>query len=476
MLVVASVLSVVLLVGFLGSLLLLLRWNRRYPEPRLDWTKVDTEVVRFPKGFLWGVATSAHQVEGGCDNNNWSQWEKQSAPDGTPRISGGQNSGAACDHWNLFLEDLDLIRQTGAGAYRFSLEWSKIEPRPGRFDQAALDHYHQVLDALNDRGIVPMATLHHFTHPLWFERLGAFEKEENIPHFVRFCERVFSEYQGSVRLWCTVNEPAVFATMGYLMGIFPPGRRDPGQAAHVLRNLLLAHAKAYHALKHLPGGESASIGAVKNIFQLDPHRRWYLPDWLLARVGDAFYNEAALHYLRTGTFKFSLPGVLKLQTMELEVMGSLDFIGLNYYSHVNVKLLLNPRNPVSYAARPGDTMTDMPYAIYPEGFKRALHRVSTLGVPIYVTENGIADSRDDRRAQFIRRYLYSMYRAMEDGCDVRGYFYWTLMDNFEWAEGYDMKFGLFHTDFVTQKRTLRRGSRELSRIIREKTGSTNQSQ
>ena len=239
--------------------------------------------------------------------------------------------------------------------------------------------------------------------------------------------------------------------------------------AVVLRNLILAHARVYHAIKALPGGRRARVGVVKNIFQFDPARRWHLGDWILSRVLDTVYNTSILRYLRTGVFRLRIPGLFDHVRQDPMVMGAGDFIGLNYYSHLNARVRLSLSEPLTYQPRPDDVMTDMPYALYPEGFKRALERIARQGLPIYVTENGVADEKDDRRATFIRRYLFAMYRAMEDGCDVRGYYYWTLCDNFEWAEGYDMKFGLYALDHGDQTRTLRKGSEELVRIIRDKT-------
>ncbi len=440
-------------------------WHFKYPEPHWDWEKIAVDGIRFPKDFLWGVATAAHQVEGDCDNNNWSAWEKMRDERGLPRVKNGQSAGKACEHWQRYPEDIRLMQELNVKAFRFSVEWSKIEPREGVFNREALQHYRDVCTALRTAGIQPIMTLYHFTHPLWFEQKGAFAHEENIPAFVRFCEVVFGEYQDQVQLWCTINEPEVCAAQGYFMGIFPPGEKNAQATGEVLKNLLEAHTRAYHALKKLPGGQQAQIGLVKNVFQFDPFRRWHFMDGLLARRLNVLFNDAIFAFFQTGNFSFNIPGMVAVQHQNLAAKSSLDFIGLNYYSHFHLKFQWDLKQFFTFEYPPDEIMTDMPYTIYPEGFYRAVHDVAQLGVPIYVTENGIADAKDDRRAGFIRRYLYALQRAMQEGCPVRGYFYWSLLDNFEWAEGYDMKFGLYQVDFATQERSLRQGAKALVEIM-----------
>jgi len=438
-------------------------FNLRYPE--LHWRPFPQPAeLRFPAGFLWGVATSAHQVEGGCDNNNWWRWEQGSFPDGTPHILRKQRSGVACDHWNRFREDVALMKELGVQVYRFSVEWSKLEPEEGRFDQAAFNHYAQVLDALEAAGIIPMLTLHHFTNPLWFEDRGAFVREENLEYFVRFCEKVFRAYGTRVPWWCTVNEPAVVAVEGYFRGTFPPGERNPQLTAQVLLNLLRGHVRVYRRLKELPGGTKVQIGIVKDIFMFDPYRHWHLGDWLTARLLDKIFNGLSLEYLKTGVFKIVLPGFMNITVEEPEAVGTLDYLGLNCYSHMPIALTFKPPF-FDMRLREDEIPTDMPYTMYPEGLYRAVQRAAELGVPIIVTENGIADARDDRRGRFIREYLTALHQAIEDGYDVRGYCYWSLMDNFEWTYGYDMKFGLYEVDFSTQERRLRKGAEVFRRIV-----------
>lgn len=424
----------------------------------------------FGPDFLWGVASAAHQVEGGTIHNQWSRWEEQTGPDGQPRVHNGDRAGLACDHWNRFHEDIALMLQLGVNSYRFSVEWSRIEPSPGAWDEAAIAHYHELIDALLEAELTPMLTLHHFTHPQWWEEKGAFEREENLADLLRFTERMFQEFGAKVRWWCTLNEPEVYASQGYFSGTFPPGKKDPQLTAVVLANLLRAHGRMYRLIKGSPGGHDVEVGLVKDIFQFDADRPWHAGDVAIADVLDRVMNEAILDALETGHFSLSVPGMISIDQRVVEAAGSLDFVGLNYYSHYWVRFQANPAEPFRFQPRAGETPTDMPYAIYPEGIYRALQRLSRLKTPMIITENGIADARDDRREGWIRHTLAAVALAKREGMDIRGYYYWSLMDNFEWAEGWRMKFGLYACDPETRERRLREGSKLYRQIVQTSRG------
>ena len=437
------------------------------PEIEWDWSTIEQDEIYFPRNFAWGTATAAHQVEGNNTKNNWYQWELAVDENGNPRIHNGQRSGLAADHWNRYPEDIRLMKELGLSHYRFSVEWSRIEPELGEIDEQALNHYRKICQELITAGITPVVTLHHFSHPAWFEELGSFEKDVNIQYFINFSEIVFNTLNDLVPIWCTINEPAVFVSQGYFNGVFPPGKKNPQLAGIVMQNLLNTHVRVYRHLKTLPGGDKVQIGLVKNIFQFDPVRRWHILDWFFSKILNNIFTNDPIHFLNSGKFSFYLPGMAKISIENSDAAGSLDFIGLNYYSRFHVKGQLNLQEPFIFETRQQDVQTDMPYSIYPEGFYRALHTISQLDRPVYVTENGIADDDDDQRAMFIRRYLYAMHRAIHDGLDIRGYFYWTLMDNFEWSEGYRMKFGLYDVDFTTQERTLREGSKTFQDMVKK---------
>ena len=442
-------------------------FNLSFPEINWNWNKIDTQNIHFPNSFAWGTATAAHQVEGNNTNNNWYDWEHQLDENNQPRIHNGDKSILAADHWNRYPDDIKLMKDLGVNHYRFSIEWSKIEPQNGDYNVESIQHYRDLCDSLIKNNITPVVTLHHFTHPTWFEKLGAFEKKENINHFIEYSEYAFNNLKDLVPIWCTINEPSVFVSQGYFNGIFPPGKKDPVLAATVLENLLFAHTKTYKHLKSLNGGDNAQIGLVKNIFQFDPLRRWHILDWAFSKVLNNVFTHSTLDYFKKGYSTFSLPGMVKKHMENDDAVGAMDFIGLNYYSRMHVKGQANLIEPFVFEKRAQDIQTGMDYALYPEGFYKALHTISTLKKPIYVTENGVADQGNNIREMFIKRYLYALHKGLQDGLDIRGYFYWTLMDNFEWAEGYKMKFGLYKVDFETQERTLRESSNLFAKMVKK---------
>jgi beta-glucosidase len=443
----------------------------RDPLIKWDWSKIDTSKKHFPKDFIWGVATSAHQIEGGHQNiNSFGWWEQQKKANGEPTIENGDLSGDACDNWNLYLEDIKLMQRLHVNSYRFSVSWSKIMPEKGVVDTAALQHYKIMCDSLVAVGIEPMVTLQHVTVPMWFYRMGAFEKEENIRYFVDFTKVVYMALHDKVKYWGTINEPSVYMFDSYFSGNYAPGVSDPQLAAKVLFNMMKAHVAIYKLFKTLPGGEKSEIGLVKNMMQLDAYRKWNILDQFIKFNADNVYNEVLLRLFKTGKYKFYMPGFVDFEGEIPDAPKTLDYIGLNYYSHYAFKFTGNLEESLEPLPYPGEPMTDMDYTIYPEGIYRAIKRIAKLDVPIIITENGIADAKDDRRAQFIDRSLYAVSKAIEDGYDVRGYYYWSLMDNFEWNLGYGKRFGLYEVDFKTKKRTLREGAKEYIRIIDENTG------
>ena len=414
----------------------------RYPEIHLRWDEVNLKDVNFPDDFSWGVATASHQIEG-HNNNNWTHFE--SAKD-------LENSGEACNHWKRWNSDFDLIENLGVGHYRFSLEWSRIEPEQGVWDDSAIAQYSEMIDNLIERDIEPMVTLHHFSHPIWFEEQGGFSNAENVDIWITFCRKMFSELGNRVKMWCTINEPAVFTSMGYVLGEFPPGKRSFKLTRAVSRNMMVAHARCYHALKSMEGGDLAQIGLVKNINIFDPYRRWNLLHWIQARLLDEMFNRCWIRGLITG--KFRPPSAVFSKTID-GLEGSSDFIGVNYYTHLLTTPFMPTTVEIDPLKRPWEVRTDFRYPMYAEGLRRSFDMVQCLNLPIIVTENGVADHDDDMRPEHIRRHLWITSKAIKDGFDIRGFYHWSLMDNFEWAEGYSQRFGLYHVDYRTQLRTLK---------------------
>jgi beta-glucosidase len=413
----------------------------------------------FPSGFRWGTATSAHQVEGNNVQNDWWAWEQQPG-----RIRNGDRSGRACGWWENAEADFDLAAQLHQNAHRLSIEWSRIEPRRGHWDQAALERYRQMLRALRERGIEPMVTLHHFTNPLWFAERGGWERDDSVELFGRYVAQVVPALGEFASLWCTINEPVGWVFSAYLAGRWPPGHhRAVFRAVRVATQLARAHAAAYRILHRLQA--QAQVG-VANYFRLfDPADPASPLDRFVAAQQDRFVNRAFLDAVTQGYVR-AFPWIADVS----EAAGTLDFLGVNYYTRDIVAFdLLRPgtlfgRNFL----RSGAPQSDGGYGeVYPVGMYRVLRLAQRYGKPIYITENGLPDADDDQRGEFIRAHLHETARAMQDGVDVRGYYHWSLIDNFEWAEGWSMRFGLIAVDPATQVRTPRPSARLYADICRE---------
>lgn len=418
----------------------------------------------FPADFAWGVATSAHQVEGGTLNNQWSAWEKQG------RIKSGDHVGLACDWWRNAEQDFDRAQEMGINALRLSLEWSRVEPEEGRWDSAAIDRYRAMLGALRERGIRPFVTLHHFTNPLWFEAKGAFAAPESVRLFERYTEKLIDALSDFCTDWITFNEPNVYAALGYFLGEFPPGKKGRVlQAARVTRNLCLAHAAAYRAIHALQA--NANVGWAQHFVVFKPRRRQSAIDRWLSALVDRLFNDNFAESILSGRAPFPLNGLGQKLT---EVQGTCDYIGINYYSRLRAGLALHsPRTLFFQLTVPphkpqGDSGIEIPYGeAYPKGLRYAAGRFAPFNKPIYILENGVPD-RDDRiRPWLMKRTVKQMRKLLADGVDLRGYFHWSLTDNFEWNEGWHLRFGLIELDPQTQARKPRPSAQLYAEIIRK---------
>ncbi len=417
----------------------------RFPEKHIDWDRVNLDDLSFPSNFSWGVATASHQIEG-HNQNNWSKFESD---------RGIEISGAACDHWNRWKTDFDLIEALGVAHYRFSIEWSRIQPQEGEWNDLALQQYSTMVDDLLSRGIEPMVTLHHFSHPIWFEEKGGFLNHENTHYWVDYCTRVFTTLSDRVTNWCTVNEPEVFAIMGYHMKLFPPGKGSIPKTIQVMQNVIKAHVAVYHSLKSIR--PDSRVGLAKNITIFDPLRRWNLLHWLTAFILNHIWNGAIISAFTKGRmFGRRIP----------KAKGSLDYIGLNYYTHALASPFLPQTIEVDLPKRSHEVMTEFGYPMYAEGLERSVDMLVRLGIPIEITENGVADSTDALRTEHLKRHLWFVSEMLKQGKDIRSYYHWSLMDNFEWAEGYSLRFGLYHVNYETQERTLRDSGKAYRNIIK----------
>ena len=406
------------------------------------------QTLRFPEGFLWGTATSSHQVEGNNTNNNWWVWEQ------TPgHIEDGTTSGRACDWWNRAEEDLDRAAALGQNAHRMSVEWSRVEPRPGEWDAAALARYRQIIGHLSQHGMEPMVTLHHFTNPLWLEERGSWENEETIALFDRFVAKVVESLGDLVNLWCTINEPNVYAYMSWADGTWPPGKQDIFTAFRVMRHLARGHVAAYRTIHRIQ--PHAQVGIAHHLRPFDPLRPDSALDRLAASLQNRVFNDAVFEGMYSGRLILPLGwGRVPEAGDESEFM---DFVGLNYYTHevVTFDLRLPGELFGRRLVRDGIELTLFGEEIYPQGIYRCLKELARYGKPIYVTENGTADHGDDRRRRYMIQHLIQVQRAIAEGVPVRGFFYWTLVDNFEWARGWSTPFGLIHLDPASGERTPR---------------------
>lgn len=377
--------------------------------------------LSFPKGFLWGTSTSAYQVEGGIENCDWSKFFP---------------SGRACGHYYKYEGDFDLLKKLNQTAYRFSIEWSRIEPKPGWFDEKELRHYERVLFALKEREIKAMVTLHHFTTPLWLAKIGGWANKKTIFYFSRFAERVFDEYQDLVDFWITINEPLLYAAKVYLEGSWLEQKKDVISFFKVLKNQIAAHKEIYKIF-HKARWE-VKVGIAKNNQFFEPFNSQSLLDKAVSSLARYFVNERFLD----------------------KIKNYQDFIGLNYYFHNRIKFPFQKRNE-------NKRLNDLGWEIYPEGIYYVLKELQKYERPVYITENGLADKADILRKDFIRDHLYWVHKAIEEGVDIRGYFYWSLMDNFEWEKGFEPKFGLIRIDYRTLERKFRPSANFYAKISKE---------
>jgi len=411
----------------------------------------DGSALRFPEGFLWGTATASHQVEGGNSNNDWWAWEQIPG-----KISDGTTSGMAADWWQRAEEDFDRAAELGNNALRLSVEWSRIEPRQGEWDENALARYRAMLLALHDRGIDPMVTLHHFTTPLWLADKGGWENPEIVGLFGRYTEKVVAELGDLCHLWCTINEPMVYVAQSYFDIVCPPGAKSLPRAIKVFRNMVRAHGLAYRTIHHL--SPKAQVSIAKHMRVFDPANPQSKADGLAARWLDHLFNGAELTALTTGR----IPPLYGAWELVPEAMDSLDFIGLNYYSRDMIAFdLTDPGSLFArrFSSREGEFSMEGWGEVYPEGIYRLLKRLSTYRKPIYVTEVGVPDNTDEQRPRFILTHAAATHRAIEEGVPVKGWYFWSLVDNFEWAEGYSARFGLIDVDPETQVRQIKESGR-----------------
>ncbi|MCF7815827.1 MAG: glycoside hydrolase family 1 protein [Candidatus Pacebacteria bacterium] len=391
------------------------------------------DLKKFPEGFIWGAATASYQVEGGIMKTDWAR----AAEDGRVPFA-----GKACDHYNRYEEDFDIAKSLGHTGHRFSIEWARIEPEDGVFNEEAIAHYRKVLEALHVRGVKPFVTLWHFTLPLWFSETGGFERKDAPEIFARYCSYVVSRLGDLCTDFSTMNEPNVFASNGWLRGSWPPFKRfvltdivsitNSGRSfeskaergltplftyLRVICHLAKAHNCAYEAIKKV--SPLSDVSVVKHVILF--RANWNPINKAIAWIANYFW-----------TYRFMNRVYMKC-----------DSIGLNYY----------------FQKKFGDKKvyekTDMDWDIYPEGLEESLMMLARYRKPLFVSESGIADYRDVYRGDYITKQVQATWQAIQRGADVRGHMYWSLLDNYEWVLGYEKRFGLVEINYETLERTIR---------------------
>jgi beta-glucosidase len=380
----------------------------------------------FPGGFTWGTATAAHQIEGGNVNNDW--WAFEHAAGSVC----SEPSGDACDSWERWEEDVELVAGLGLDNYRFSVEWSRIEPADGEISQAALAHYRRLCESLRSRGINPVVTFHHFTTPRWLTDQGGWESDVAVERFARFCTIVANSLGDVMSRACTINEPNIVATMGWHAGLFPPGKNDIELARRVAAHFVDAHRAAVEVIRSVAPGIPVGLTLSMTDYQLAPG------------------GEAKLDSIRHHA-----------EDVFLDATKGDDFLGVQTYT----RQLIGPQGWAGYEE--GVPVLDMGYEFYPAALGNCLRRAwdyTDGSVPLLVTENGIGTTDDEQRIDYVRRALSSVLDVIDEGIDVRGYTYWSLLDNFEWALGYRPRFGIVGVDRSTFARTAKPSAKWLAAI------------
>ena len=406
---------------------------------------------KLKNGLLLGAATAATQIEGGDENNNWARFAREG------KVYDGTSPVRACDHYNRFREDIDLMADMGIEIYRFGIEWSRIEPAPGAFDPEVLAHYREEIEYMLSRGIRPMLTLHHFTNPLWFEDMGGFTNKRSVEIFMRFAERVIDALGDLVEDYITVNEPNVYATNSLFWGTWPPQKKSFSALVRAFTNMTACHVRAYemiHRKRREMGKEPTRVSFANHLRVFEPKNPKNIWHRFCASASEWLFQGAITRAMMTGRCAFPV-----LHPRGVKAGKYYDFIGINYYSRSTVTGLAD-------GVREGCDKNDLGWEIYHEGLIELSRRLAErYSAPVFVTENGTCDNSDSFRPLFV----YDQLKLIsETDNPIERYYHWSFLDNFEWREGESARFGLVRVDYETQRRTVNDSGKLYKSIIQNK--------
>ncbi len=370
---------------------------------------------RLPQGFLWGAATSSHQVEGSNIKNDWYIWEKQA------KIP---SAGQACRHYDMYCADFALAKSLSHNAHRFSIEWSRVHLGRGRWDNSAIEHYRKVLGCLREKGLEPVVTLWHFTLPGWLFRQKGWESPEASGCFLEYVEKMVIEFKDYVRYWVVMNEPLIYVYQSYLAGKWPPGRKSLRLAFRVSKNLAKTYIKSYKIIRSIYSGREVFAGPAKNFIDFCPCSfNNFGQNSLAAFLRDRVFNVYFIDYLVK--------------------RNALDFIGVNYYRRDFIRAgLFDLAGKECRKEHHKLARNSLGWFIYPQGLEKILLRLKKYRRPVIITENGTTGNDDKDYSVFLEEHIRSVFSALSKGVDIRGYFWWSLLDNYEWDKGFKAKFGL----------------------------------
>ena len=405
--------------------------------------------LQFPEGFLLGVSSASAQIEGGEVGSNWNDWYHQG------RIKDDSDPAVADDHWNRWREDCALMAGLHLPIARMGVEWARIMPARGEIDETAIAHYRAELEYMRQLGIRPLLTIHHFSNPMWFERLGGFSKRENLDDFLSFAKLCADRFGDLVSDWITINEPNVYATNGYFFGDWPPGHKSFSETFTVLENMAFCHIRCYqmlHATREAMGYSDTMVGFANHLRVFEPENPKNPVQAATARAVEWLFQGAITQAMSTGVFRLPLKNHWKLPKGEY-----CDFHGVNYYTRSTVTGFAD-------GVRKNSPRNDLGWEIYPDGLPQVAEKLEKLlKRPIWVTENGTCDNQDAFRARYIYEHLHAMLRS---GLPFERYYHWCFCDNFEWLEGESARFGLINVDYATQTRTIKRSGEFYADMIR----------